>query len=123
MSVLGGLYAWQVEPFWLEFVKIAMPVKNLPPALAGKTLMQISDIHIGNRFDFNFIIDSFNKAKKYQPDFVVYTGDYFTTHREEVQYLKLEKVLTHAVKGKLGTAGILCVLKVTPLKRCNLSNS
>lgn len=34
-GVLGG-YAWQVEPFWLEFVERTMPVKNLPKALEGK---------------------------------------------------------------------------------------
>lgn len=84
-----------------------MPIKNLPDGLAGKTLMQISDIHIGKRFDYNFIIDSFAKAKELNPDFVVYTGDYVSTHKNEVQYKELEVVLNKVVKGKLGTVGIL----------------
>ncbi|MEO7988531.1 MAG: metallophosphoesterase [Chryseolinea sp.] len=106
-TVLTGLYAWQIEPFWLEFVKLKMPIKNLPEDLIGKTLMQISDVHVGEKFDYHYIIDSFSKAKEYKPDFVVYTGDYVSTHKNEVQYKKLDEVLKHMVIGKLGTVGIL----------------
>ncbi|WP_339866088.1 metallophosphoesterase [uncultured Algoriphagus sp.] len=106
IGVGTGLYAWQVEPFWLEFVKKKMPIKNLPDELKGKTLMQISDIHIGNRFDYQYIIDSFKKAKQFEPDLVVYTGD-FVSYEDERQFSQLAEVLPHAVKGKLGTAGIL----------------
>lgn len=106
-GLFSGIYAWQIEPFWLEFVKVKMPVKNLPNSLTGKTLMQISDIHIGNNFDYNFIIDSFKKAKEFNPDFVVYTGDYISANKNEVQYHKLEEALKNAVKGKSGTIGIL----------------
>ncbi|MBL7997431.1 MAG: metallophosphoesterase [Candidatus Kapabacteria bacterium] len=106
-GVASGLYAWQVEPFWLEFVTIKMPVKNLPDALIGKTLMQISDLHIGKRFDYRFVIDSLQRAKEYKPDFVVYTGDYISLHNGEVQYDELHEVLQHIVHGELGTVGIL----------------
>src|SRR5690606_35123694 len=91
IGLLSGLYTWQFEPFWLEFVKVKMPIKNLHNNLVGKTLMQISDIHIGNRFDYQFIINSFNKAKAFNPDIVVYTGDYVSTYKDEVQYDKLEE--------------------------------
>jgi hypothetical protein len=107
IGILGGLYSWQIEPFNLEFVKVKMPIKNLPNELIGKTLMQISDIHIGNRFDYNFVIDSFKKAKEYNPDFVVYTGDYVSTYKDKVQYDKLKEVLNHSVKGQIGTIGVL----------------
>ena len=63
-SIIGGIYSWQIEPFWLEFVNVKMNIKNLPTQLKGKTLMQISDIHVGNRFDYQYIIDSFKKAQK-----------------------------------------------------------
>jgi predicted MPP superfamily phosphohydrolase len=106
-GLLTGLYSWQIEPFWLEFVRIKMPLKNLPPALAGKTLMQISDIHIGTRFDYQYILDSFKKAREFQPDFVVYTGDFVTADQDEVQFGFLREVLAGCVKGGLGTVGIL----------------
>lgn len=107
IGLLTGIYAWQIEPYMLEFVKVKMPIKNIPEGLVGKTLMQISDIHIGNRFDHRFVIDSFTKAKELNPDFVVYTGDFVSTYKEEVQFDKLNETLEHLVKGKIGTIGIL----------------
>lgn len=107
LGLFSGLYTWQIEPFWLEFVKLKMPIKNLPDELIGKTLMQISDIHIGDRFDYHFIIDSFKKAKELEPDFVVYTGDYVSLSNDEVQYDKLQETLKNIVHGRLGTLGIL----------------
>lgn len=105
-SLLSGLYAWQIEPFWLEFVRLKMPVKNLPAKLNSKTLMQISDIHVGNRFDYQYMIESFKKAQQLNPDFVVYTGDY-VNYENEIQHSQLDEVLKYLVKGKLGTLGIL----------------
>lgn len=106
IGFLSGIYTWQIEPFWLEFVKKKMPIKNLPKDLIGKTLMQISDVHVGNRFDYQHIIDSFKKAQKYNPDFVVYTGDY-VSYENGKQFKQLDEVLSYAVKGKIGTVGIL----------------
>jgi predicted MPP superfamily phosphohydrolase len=109
LSVIGVfpvLYSWQVEPFWLEFVQRKLPVKNLPENLEGKILMQISDLHVGDRFDWNFLIESFRKASKFNPDFVVYTGD-FVNHGTHEDINSLKKVMKHAVLGKLGTFGIL----------------
>lgn len=103
---LTGLYTWQIEPFWLEFVKKKMPIANLPSSLVGKTLMQISDMHVGNRFDYNYIIDAFKKAQKFNPDFVAYTGDY-VSYEDEKQFTQLEEVLNYAVKGRLATVAIL----------------
>lgn len=107
IAATTGLYTWQVEPFWLEFVNVNMPIKNLPANLDGKTLMQISDVHVGKRFDYRYIIKSFNKAKELAPDFVLYTGDYVSTYKDQVRFDELKEVLKNAVKGKLGTAGIL----------------
>jgi predicted MPP superfamily phosphohydrolase len=105
-SLLSGLYAWQIEPFWLEFVRLKMPVKNLPNKLIGKTLMQISDVHVGNRFDYSYIIDAFQKAQRLNPDYVVYTGDY-VSYEDATQFQQLDEVLKHTVKGDFGTVGIL----------------
>jgi len=106
IGALTGLYTWQVEPFWLEFVKKRMPIKNLPDNLVGKTLMQVSDLHIGNRFDYQYIIESLEKAKKFQPDYVVYTGDYIS-YENEKQFEQLDVVLKHFVKGRNATVAIL----------------
>ncbi len=103
---ITGLYTWQIEPMWLEFVKRKMPIENLPDNLIGKTLMQISDIHVGYGVDSNYIIESFMKAQKFNPDFVPYTGDY-VSYIDPEQFSQLEEVLKQAVKGKIATVGIL----------------
>ena len=103
---ITGLYSWQIEPFWLEFVKVKMPIQNLPKNLIGKTIMQISDIHVGNKFNYQYIIDSFKEAKLLQPDFVVYTGD-FVSYETKEQFKQLEKVMEFVVKGTQGTVGVL----------------
>jgi hypothetical protein len=43
----------------------------------------------------------------FNPDFVVYTGDYVSTYHDEVQYNYLDEVLKSTVKGTMGTIGIL----------------
>lgn len=105
-TILTGLYTWQIEPYWLEIVEVKMPIKNLPNDLQGKTLMQLSDLHIGNRFDYSFIINSFKKTQSLNPDFVVYTGD-FVNWESHQQLGQLKEVFDYAVLGEMGTVGIL----------------
>ncbi|MDO3695214.1 metallophosphoesterase [Wenyingzhuangia sp. chi5] len=106
IGLLSGVYSWKIEPFWLEFVKVKMPIKNLPENLIGKTLMQISDIHVGNRFDWKYIIKSFEKAQILNPDIVVYTGD-FVSYENHKQLEQLTTVMKNSVNGKLATIGVL----------------
>ena len=101
-----GMYAWQIEPFWLEFVKLPMAIKKLPASLTGKTVMQISDLHIGNRFSRQYLIDSLKEAHNYHPDFVVYTGD-FVSYETAEQFEQLRHVIQYAPKGTKGTVAIL----------------
>lgn len=105
-GLLTGLYAWQIEPFWLEFVQHQMPIKNLPNGLNNLKLMQISDMHVGNRFDRQYLIDSLIEAQTLNPDIVVYTGD-FVSYESAEQFDQLQEVMEYVVKGKLGTVGIL----------------
>lgn len=107
IGLITALYSWQIEPFWLELVRIKMPLKNLPDNLIGKSIMQISDLHIGKRFDYQYIINSFNEVRDLNPDIVVYTGDYISLYENKVLYDELEEVLKFAVKGNMGTFAIL----------------
>lgn len=109
ISVLGlfpALYSWKVEPFWVDFVQRKLPVKNLPKSLEGKIVMQISDLHVGDRFDWNFLIETFQEAKRFKPDFVVYTGDYVNSGTTEEQNA-LTTVMENCVLGTTATFGIL----------------
>lgn len=106
LAAVPALYSWQIEPYWLEFVERKLPIKYLPPQWEGRILMQISDLHVGDRFDWHYLIESFQKAKDFKSDIVVYTGD-FVQHGNEQERQYLQEVLSHAVHGKVATLGIL----------------
>lgn len=100
-----GLYAWQVEPHWLEIVTRRLPVRGLPDALRGKTLAQLSDIHVGPRVSDAYVLDTFRRVKAAAPDVVVYTGD-FTSYEPDV-YAHAARIYADPPRGRLGTVGIL----------------
>ncbi|MEO1022301.1 MAG: metallophosphoesterase [Bacteroidota bacterium] len=106
LSGLTGVYSYAIEPFWVEFTHVDLPVSNLPDALEGKKMIQISDVHVGNRFDYSYIIESFIKVKALNPHFVVYTGDYIS-YENNTQFDQLAEVFEHAPLGSLGTVGVL----------------
>jgi predicted MPP superfamily phosphohydrolase len=102
-GVLG--YTFGVEPFWLELVERKLPIRNLPASLKGKTLVQISDLHVSGRVSDSYLIESFARVEELKPDIVVYTGDFITVDDETER--SMAKVLQHLPKGSMGTAAIL----------------
>src|SRR5882724_11314627 len=105
-AVMVGLYTWRVEPHWLEFTRPALPIRGLPRELEGRTLAQLSDLHVGPKVDDDYIIESFRRVQEFAPDFVVFTGDWIT-YRSPLQFEQLRRVMAHAPRGRLGTVGIL----------------
>jgi len=99
-----GVYAWQVEPHWLEIVRRPLPVDGLPPALHGRTLAQLSDIHVGTRVADSYVTSTFERVRSLAPDIVVYSGD-FVSHHENV-FVHAERMYRDAPRGRLGTFGI-----------------
>lgn len=103
-----GLYAGCIEPYWVEVVNRTMPIRNLPASLEGKTLVQISDIHIGERVDDGFLVSWFRRIADWQPDLVVFTGDFLTLNSDRtLPAEQMKRVLTEFPHGKLATLGIL----------------
>ena len=100
------LYAWQVEPHWVNVVHRPLPLEDLPPALEGRTLLQLSDIHVGPDVSSAYLIETFERARELAPDFVAFTGD-FVTYRSPDVTTELARVLRHLPNGRLGTVGVL----------------
>jgi hypothetical protein len=57
-----GFYTWRIEPRWLEIVRRSLFVRALPPRLAGRTLVQISDVHVGPRVDDAYVLATFRRV-------------------------------------------------------------
>src|SRR5688572_24073485 len=101
-----GLYTWQIEPHWVELVRRPMRLPNLAPSLAGRTLLQLSDLHVGPRVDAGYLIETLQETVGLEPDIVAFTGDfisYFSTN----QFDELARVIAHAPRGRLGTVASL----------------
>jgi predicted MPP superfamily phosphohydrolase len=105
-AAVVGLYTWRIEPHWLQLTYPALPIAGLPRELEGRTLAQLSDLHIGPKVDDDYIIESFRRVQQLAPDFVVFTGDWIT-YRSPSQFEQLRRVLRHTPHGRLATVGIL----------------
>lgn len=99
-------YAWRVEPHWLAVVRRELPIANLPPTLVGKTLVQISDLHIGPVVDENYITSAIKSVSSLGADIVTITGDFMTARGTE-RIDQVMRVLSHLTPGKIATIGIL----------------
>ena len=103
-GVLG--YTHWLEPFWLDVTTQALPIAHLPASLDGKTLLQLSDLHIGPSVDEQFLRRVWRTGAALQPDIVAYTGD-FVTWRGPQQLRQLEAHLPHMPKGRMATLSVL----------------
>jgi len=104
-AAASGLYAAAVEPRWLEVVRRLLPVRGLPAALAGRTLVQLSDIHVGPLMDDDYVLEVFGRVAALDPDIVVLTGD-FVSHFELIEE-RVETVYQRVPHGRLATVGVL----------------
>jgi hypothetical protein len=100
-----GFYTWRIEPHWLEIVRRPLPVRGLPAALAGRTLAQISDVHVGPRVADDYVLSVFARVADLRPDIVVVTGDLVSHH--DRMFEQMEAVYRHFPTGRLATVGIL----------------
>lgn len=60
-----------------------MPIARLPPRLEGKTLLQVTDLHVGPIVDQSYIEGALTRAANLRPDLVVVTGDLMTCWKDE----------------------------------------
>jgi uncharacterized protein len=101
-----GLYAWRVEPHWVETVERDLPIANLPSALRGRTLIQISDLHVGTIVDSDYLIGAMEHVSSLAPALTVITGDFMTCLGVE-QVEAVIGVLSHLRPGPLGCFAVL----------------
>lgn len=103
-SALLGAYTYSVEPHWVEFTERLMPLRNLPRSLQGRSLVQISDIHVGYEVDPAYLRKAFKRVQELKPDFMAYTGD-LVSYRSALA--DFQEIVPHFPHGKLGTFGVL----------------
>ncbi len=105
-GLAAGTYAHWIEPHWVEVVRRSLPIAGLPEALWGRTLVQVSDLHIGPQVDDQYLIKTLQRVAGLDPDIMVVTGD-FITYRPGIQLERINRVLDHLRPGKLATLAVL----------------
>jgi predicted MPP superfamily phosphohydrolase len=101
------LYTWRVEPHWVEIVERPLPIVGLPQQLAGKRLVQLSDLHAGPVVDQSFLKNSLERVAGLEPDIIALTGDFMTcVDVEEVpRAIDALQSLPSAPLGRLAVLG------------------
>jgi uncharacterized protein len=105
-SASVGLYAWRIEPHWVELVERDLAIANLPDALIGQVLIQISDLHVGPAVDADYLITTLQWVSALRPAITVVTGDFMTCNGGE-QIEAVSQVMKYLVPGKLGCIAIM----------------
>lgn len=58
-----------------KVVEVEVPIKGLPPALHGYSIVQISDVHVGPTIKRGYLNAIVTKVNALQPDAIAITGD------------------------------------------------
>lgn len=83
-SVVGGmpfvpaLYGYAQERFEFAVERVEVRIANLPPALDGMRIAQLSDIHAGDLMPLDEIRRAVAIANRLDPHLTVITGDFLT---------------------------------------------
>lgn len=82
------MYPIFTEPLSLERITVA--IANLPPALEGIKLVQLSDLHYdGQRLSETLLAQAIEAVNQEEPDLILLTGDYITDSPAPIRQLVL----------------------------------
>jgi predicted MPP superfamily phosphohydrolase len=83
-AAASGVYGRQIEPFWVQWHDVPMPIRNLPKSFEGFRITHLTDLHAGEDVPFSYLRHVVDEVKKAKPDLVVVTGDLVNHNLEAV---------------------------------------
>lgn len=99
--VVAGLYAFFIEPNWIQTERIEIQSPRLAPSLQGLTVVHVTDLHlnhgIGDREK-----DLVKKVNELQADILLFSGDYF----DDLTQLAPTIQLISQMNAKIGKWGV-----------------
>jgi predicted MPP superfamily phosphohydrolase len=101
-----GAYTWRIEPHWVSVVRRDMPVRGLPSAWHGRTIAQVSDLHVSPRVDSEYLASAMRAVSELQPDLVAITGD-FMSQGDTGRVDEVARVIEHLAPPPLGCVAAL----------------
>ena len=98
-------YGFLSERFRFNVVEVEIPVANLPPALDGLRITQLSDIHIGSYMPIAQVRRAVAMANELKGDLAVVTGDFVTGRSDPLEDCISELSWLRAPLGVWGCNG------------------
>ena len=82
---VSAIYGFAAERLRFQVREIEIPIANLPPALDGLRITQLSDIHIGSYMPIAQVRRAVGMANELGGDIVVVTGDFLTGRTDPLE--------------------------------------
>src|SRR5260221_14034044 len=79
------MYGYAVERFNYQIRSVEIPMANLPDALDGMKITQLSDIHLSGYISRADVRRAVDMANDLSPDLSVVTGDFITGASDTLQ--------------------------------------
>jgi uncharacterized protein len=102
---LGAMYGFAAERLNYQVRRIEIPVHNLPAALDGMQIVQISDIHLSGYMSRSQVRRAVDMANELGADLAVVTGDLITGVGDSISDCVEEVGRLHAPLGTWGCNG------------------
>ncbi len=101
----SATYGFLEERFHFRVSEVEIPVANLPPALDGFRITQLSDIHIGAYMPLRQVRRAVGMANELRGDLTVVTGDFLTGRGDPLEDCIAELSRLRAPLGVWGCNG------------------
>jgi predicted MPP superfamily phosphohydrolase len=102
---VSAAYGFVAERFQFTIREVEIPVANLPPALDGLRITQLSDIHIGAYMPTAQVRRAVAMANELKGHLTVVTGDFVTGKSDPLEECIMELSRLHAPLGVWGCNG------------------
>src|SRR6266849_1267654 len=101
----SAVYGFAGERLRFQVREVEIPVGNLPPALDGLRITQLSDIHVGSYMPVEQVRRAVSMANELGGDIAVVTGDFLTGRTDPLEDCIAEISLLRAPLGVWGCNG------------------
>ncbi len=102
---VSASYGFVAERFRFYVNEVEIPIANLPAALDGMRIAQLSDIHIGSYMPVAQVRRAVGMANELKADLTVVTGDFLTTRSDPLEDCIAELSRLRAPLGVWGCNG------------------
>ncbi len=102
---VSAAYGFAAERFRFSVREVEIPIANLPPALDGLRITQLSDIHIGSYMPVAQVRRAVGMANELKGDLTVVTGDFLTGRTDPLEDCIAELSRLRAPLGVWGCNG------------------